>query len=74
MLSSLLFTRFIQQKNKYFKIDQQKTRHLCTTVNVYTNPLPFYATQIIIFFLLQASQTILIKDWDFSQSGNTYTP
>ena len=37
-------------------------------------PLPFYATKIINSFLLQGSQLIAIKDWDFSQSGNLYNP
>ena len=44
---------------------------LCTTVNVFTTPLPSYATQIINPYLtLKGSQPIKIKGWEFSQSGN----
>ena len=46
-------------------IDHQIAWLLCTTVNVFTPPLPFHTTQII--------DPITIKGLDFSQSGNLYT-
>ena len=45
-----------------------------TSVNVFTIPFSFYATQITNLFLLQGSQPITIRGWDFSQSRKLYTP
>ena len=54
-------------KNKrYFLIDQQLARHFVHYSEwSLTQPLPFYATQIITLFLLHESQQITKKGWDF---------
>ena len=36
---------------RYFTIDQRIARHFVASLNVFNNPLPFYATQIIGPFL-----------------------
>ena len=41
--------------------------------DVFTTHLPFNATQIIKFFLT-SRVSFTIKGWDFSQSGNPYSP
>ena len=47
--------RFELQFKRYFIIDQQIARHFVHYSECLSNPLPFYATQIITLFLIQGS-------------------
>ena len=50
-VSGIILTFAIKPDKRYSKIDQHLARHFLDSVNVFTNPLPFYATQIINPFL-----------------------
>ena len=54
-------------------MDQQTARHFVDTVNVFTTPLPFYATQINYPFITSKILPNHNKGCDFSQSENPYT-
>ena len=63
------YNDFIQQNinKRYFIIDQQIARHFVQYSEFLSNPLPFYAEQIIDPFLNHGSQTFWIEGRDFSQ-------
>ena len=55
-----------------FIIEKQIAQHFVHYSKCLSNPIPLYATQIII--LTQSPQPILKKERNFSQSWNPYTP
>ena len=63
---SIMFDK-IRVKQKIFTLDQQIARHF-----FFTNPLPFYATQIINHFLNSRSSANHDKGLEFYPIGNPY--
>ena len=62
------------RNKRYFMIDQQISRHFVLYSEYLYHPLPFYAIKIITLLLLQGTQPIKIRGWEFSQSENPYAP
>ena len=81
----IFFTRFCLAQLKYLKdistyfsmFEEKSNKMRSILCNIYikslSNPLPFYANQIIDPFLIQGSQPITIDNRDFSPSWNKYT-